>query len=65
MSGHWISQTFLFVVAFYAVGIHASAAPQPALADLIGEGVFHSDLKVEGRKFVTDPSANTYGNLPA
>lgn len=53
----------LAVVALWAVGIHA--APQPPLLELVGERVFHSDLKEEDRKFVTDPSANTDGNLPA
>ena len=65
MSEYWISQTLLTVVALWAVGIHA--APQPLLQnlELVGERVFHSDLKEEDRKFVTDPSANTNGSLPA
>ena len=58
----WIPKTLLVVVALWAVGIHA--APQPLL-ELVGERVFHSDLKEEDRKFVTDPSANTDGNLSA
>jgi hypothetical protein len=54
-----ISPTFFVGIALCAIGVHA--APQPVI-ELLGNR-FHNDLKEEDRKFVTDPSANSDGNL--
>lgn len=64
MPAHWTSSTFLVGIALCAIGIHA--APQPLMEFLaLGKrlGRVHGDLKEEDHKFVTDPSANSDGNL--
>ena len=64
MPMHWISLTFFVGIALCAIGIHAASQPLIELLAL-GErlGRVHGDLKEEDHKFVTDPSANSDGNL--